>query len=309
MNKECCKSFIGKLLLILSINTKIIKIFMNMRKIYTMLMIFFVFGISSFAQKISIEGTVKTSKGETLPGSTVMIKGTTTGATTDVNGKFTLAAQPNDVLVVSFVGFKPLERPVSNQKLIDIVLQESAMELKEVVVTALGIEKQKSDLGYSISDVKGNDITKARDQNPLTGLTGKVAGLSVGTSPEMLRKPTVLLRGNEVNLYVVDGVPISTDTWNISPDDILSYTVLKGPTASALYGSRGQYGAILITTKKGAGKKGVVVEFNSSNAWDNGFLAFPRTQKEYGGGENCLYAFGDGKGGGLNDNDYDVWGP
>ena len=143
----------------------------------------------------------------------------------------------------------------------------------------------------------------------LTGLTGKVAGLSVGITGEMLRKPTVLLRGNELTLYVVDGIPISSDTWNISPDDIQSYTILKGPTASALYGSRGQNGAILITTKKGAGKKGVVVEFNSSNVWDNGFLAFPRTQKEYGGGENCLYAFGDGKGGGLNDNDYDVWGP
>jgi len=118
------------------------------------------------------------------------------------------------------------------------------------------------------------------------------------------------LRGNEISLYVVDGVPISSDTWNISPDDIESFTVLKGPTAAALYGSRAQYGAILITTKKGNKlKKGYTVELNSTNSFDKGFLAFPRVQNEYGPGENELYAFGDGKGGGLNDNDYDVWGP
>lgn len=280
-----------------------------MRKFYTLLVLFMLAGFSAFAQKMSIEGTVKTSKGEALAGSTIQVKGSSTGALTDARGKYQIQALPGDVLIASFIGFETKEIPVSNQKLIDIILQESSKQLSEVVVTALGIEKQKSNIGYSISDVKGNDVVKARDQNPLTGLTGKVAGLSIGQSAEMLRKPTVLLRGNELSLYVVDGVPISSDTWNISPDDIQSYTVLKGPTASALYGSRGQNGAILITTKKGAGKKGIVVELNSSNVWDNGFLAFPRTQKEYGGGENCLYAFGDGKGGGLNDNDYDVWGP
>ncbi|MEO8111215.1 MAG: TonB-dependent receptor plug domain-containing protein, partial [Ginsengibacter sp.] len=136
------------------------------------------------------------------------------------------------------------------------------------------------------------------------------AGLSVGPSAELLRKPTVLLRGNEITLYVVDGIPISSDTWNISPDDIESYTVLKGPTAAALYGSRAQYGAILITTKKGnKNRKGWTVEINSTNSIDKGFLAFPRVQDEYGPGENALYAFGNGLGGGLNDADYDIWGP
>ena len=179
-----------------------------------------------------------------------------------------------------------------------------------MVVTALGIRKDKSKIGYSVQDIKGDEVITARDQNPLTGLTGKIAGLSIGASPELLGTPTVLLRGNQLSLYVVDGVPISSDTWNISPDDVESYTVLKGPSAAALYGSRAQYGAILITTKKGNKlKKGISVEFNSTNSFDKGFLAFPRTQNEYGGGENELYAFGDGKGGGLNDNDYDVWGP
>ncbi len=134
--------------------------------------------------------------------------------------------------------------------------------------------------------------------------------MSIGASAELLAAPNVMLRGSTLSLYVVDGVPISSDTWNISPDDVESFTVLKGPTAAALYGSRAGNGAILITTKKGVqNKKGITVEFNSTNSFDKGFLAFPRTQNEYGGGENELYAFGDGKGGGLNDNDYDVWGP
>src|SRR4029078_6486298 len=134
--------------------------------------------------------------------------------------------------------------------------------LSEVVVTALGVKKELKKIGYSLQEIKGEELVKARDPNPVTGLTGKIAGLSVGPSAEMLRKPTVLLRGNEINLYVVDGIPISTDTWNISPDDIETYTVLKGPAAAALYGSRAQYGAILITMKKGTkAKKGFTVEF------------------------------------------------
>jgi TonB-linked SusC/RagA family outer membrane protein len=282
---------------------------MKIQKFYSLLLVFLFLGISTYAQNLSITGTVKSYSGEPLPGSTIVIKGSSSGVATDLQGKFTISAKATDNLVVSFIGYQTQEVNVAGRANIDVVLTEIAQQLNEVVVTALGIEKQKSNIGYSISDVKGAEVVKARDPNPITGLTGKVAGLSVGQSPEMLRKPTVLLRGNEVNLYVVDGVPISTDTWNISPDDIESYSVLKGPTASALYGSRGQYGAILITTKKGYAKKGAVIEFNSSNVFDNGFLAFPRTQKEYGGGENCLYAFGDGKGGGLNDNDYDVWGP
>jgi TonB-dependent SusC/RagA subfamily outer membrane receptor len=138
-----------------------------------------------------------------------------------------------------------------------------------------------------------------------------VAGLSVGPNAELLRKPLVLLRGTEITLYVVDGIPISSDTWNLSPDDIDTYTILKGPSAAALYGSRAQNGAILITTKKGGKKKGFTIEFNSSNVFDKGFLAFPRTQDSYGAGENTYYQFVDGKGGapGGVDGDYDVWGP
>lgn len=263
-----------------------------------------------YAQTLTVTGVITDAKDDSpLPGTSVSVKGTSVGTVSDINGKYSLANVPSgSTLVFSYVGYQVSE-VLANSSTMNVKLSVETHALREVVVTALGVEKEKSAIGYAVPEVKGDDLVKARDPNPITGLTGKVAGLSVGQSAEMLRKPTVLLRGNEVTLYVVDGVPISTDTWNISPDDIESYTVLKGPTAAALYGSRAQVGAILITTKKGAGKKGVVVELNSSNAWDNGFLAFPRTQKEYGGGENSLYAFGDGKGGGLNDNDYDVWGP
>ena len=265
---------------------------------------------ATMAQTTKVSGVISDAKdGSPLAGVSVSEKGTSTGTISDMKGSYNLTVSGTKAtLVFSYVGYKTFEIQ-ANQSIIDVKLNVESQRLSEVVVTALGVEKEKSAVGYAVPEVKGEDLLKARDPNPISSLAGKVAGLSVGQSAEMLRKPTVLLRGNEVTLYVVDGVPISTDTWNISPDDIESYTVLKGPTAAALYGSRAQVGAILITTKKGSGKKGVVVEFNSSNAWDNGFLAFPRTQKEYGGGENCLYAFGDGKGGGLNDNDYDVWGP
>ena len=248
--------------------------------------------------------------GTPLPGVNVVVKGTTQGTITDADGRYTLNVPDADaVLVFSFVGYTTQEVAVGGRTSVDVTLATDARHLSEVVVTALGVEKDLSSVGYAVQEVKGEELVKARDQNPITSLTGKIAGLSVGPSAEMLRKPTVLLRGNELSLYVVDGVPISSDTWNISPDDIETYTVLKGPTAAALYGSRAQYGAILITTKKGDKNKGFSVDFNTSNMMDNGFLAFPRVQDEYGGGENGLYRFGDGKGGGLNDNDYDVWGP
>jgi TonB-linked SusC/RagA family outer membrane protein len=227
----------------------------------------------------------------------------------DVDGNFTINADKGKNLTVSFIGYGSKTITVADDGFVTISLSAASQQLTDVVVTALGVKKEVKRLGYAVQQVNGDDLTKARDQNPISGLTGKVAGLSVGPSAELLRKPTVLLRGNEITLYVVDGVPISSDTWNISPDDIETFTVLKGPTAAALYGSRAQYGAILITTKKGLKHKGFTVEFNSTNSIDKGFLAFPRVQNEYGPGENVLYAFGNGKGGGLFDNDYDVWGP
>lgn len=269
----------------------------------------FIFPFLVHAQQ-SITGKVVSAKDkEPIAGISVIVKGSSTGTSSNLSGEFTIRAKEGDILVLSGVGFERKEITITGSEEVTVALNESSNGLSEVVVTALGIKKEVKKLGYAVQEVKGEDLVRARDQNPVTGLTGKVAGLSVGASAELLRKPTVLLRGNEITLYVVDGIPISTDTWNISPDDIESYTILKGPAAAALYGSRAQYGAILITTKKGTKRKGFTVEFNSTNSIDKGFLAFPRVQDEYGPGANATYAFGDGKGGGKNDNDYDVWGP
>jgi TonB-linked SusC/RagA family outer membrane protein len=280
-----------------------------MQKILFLVITFLLTGVSVFAQKATIEGTVKTSSGESLPSATILVKGSATGTLTDVDGHFTIKAEPKDVLVASYIGFETAEFPIGNQKTVSIVLFESKQEIKEVVVTALGIEKQKSTIGFSVQDVKGTELVKAREPNAINSLAGKIAGLTIGSSSEILGAPVVKLRGY-TPLYVVDGVPIQTDTWNINPDDIESYTVLKGPTAAALYGSRGQFGAIQITTKRGTqDKRGFTVEFNSSTMVEKGFLAIPKVQDEYGPGDHGVYAFADGKGGGLNDADYDIWGP
>ncbi len=273
------------------------------------LLLFAVLPVLVFAQT-SVTGRIVSRADQTpIAGGTVLIKGSRKGISSDAQGRFAINAKKGDVLIITGVGLKTQQVVVTGS---DEIIVQADMEtegLNEVVVTALGIKKEAKRLGYAVQEVKGEDLVKARDQNPVSGLTGKVAGLSVGPSAEMLRKPIVLLRGNEITLYVVDGVPISSDTWNLSPDDIESYTVLKGPTAAALYGSRASAGAIMISTKKGNKKKGFTVEINSTNSMDKGFIAFPRVQDEYGPGENGLYKFGDGKGGGLNDNDYDVWGP
>ena len=280
-----------------------------MQKFSFLVLTFLLIGTIVFAQKANIEGTVKSSNGETLPGTSIVVKGTTNGTLTDEKGHFILQAEARDILSVSFIGFETLEVAVGNQKVISIILDESKEQIKEVVITALGIERPKSTIGFAVQDIKGSELVKAREPNPINALTGKIAGLTVGASAELLGAPVVMLRGY-TPLYVIDGVPVQTDTWNINPDDIESYTVLKGPAAAALYGSRGQYGAIQITSKRGTqDKRGFSVDFNSSTMFEGGFIAIPKVQDEYGPGDHGKYAFADGKGGGLNDGDYDIWGP
>jgi TonB-linked SusC/RagA family outer membrane protein len=196
-------------------------------------------------------------------------------------------------LIFSSIGYQTEEILVGNKTFIEVRLMESTATLNEVVVTAFGLEKEKVKLGYSTQSLEGKEILKAREPNTLNTLTGKIAGLTVGNSPEMLAAPNIMLRGNFGVLFVVDGIPINTDTWNISVDDIETYTVLKGPNASVLYGFRGQNGAIIITTKKGAGKnKGLEFRVNSSTQVHSGFLTKPQTQTEYGLGNFFRYAYG-----------------
>lgn len=250
-----------------------------------------------------------------LPGVSIVVKGTTSGTTTRADGTYTLSAQPTSTLTYSFIGYETQEIAVGNgngqpRSTIDISLVAGTSTLSEIVVTALGIKKDIRQIGVAIQSLDGASVTKAREPNPINSLVGKVAGLTVGPSAELLRRPNLVLRGNTDVLFVIDGVPINSDTWNISPDDIETYSVLKGASASALYGFRGKNGAILITTKRGTkDKRGFSVDVNTSQMFDNDFIAIPKLQDEYGPGDHGVYAFVDGRGGGLNDGDYDVWGP
>lgn len=262
-----------------------------------------------FAQT-KISGRVTDENQQPLPGVIVMIQGAKSGTTTDLSGNYSISGNKGQVLVFKFVGYAQQTVTIGDNTTYNLSFKAESQILNEVVVTALGIKKETKRLGYSVQEIKGSELTRAREPDAINGLTGKIAGLNVGINQELLASPTVLLRGSPINFYVVDGIPINSDTHNINPDDIDSYTVLKGPTAAALYGSRGINGAILITTKRAKiANKGFTVELNSSTQFNKGFIAIPKVQSNYGGGDNDKYAFGDGAGGGVNDGDYDVWGP
>lgn len=240
-----------------------------------------------------------------------MVKGTNTGTSSNVDGNYEIAAPTGAVLVFSSVGFAIQEITVGNRTMIDVKMTDDVRALNEVVVTALGIKKETRTIGYSTQEIKGAEMTKAREPNAINSLAGKIAGLTIGASAEMLGRPQIVLRGSTDLLFVVDGVPVNSDTWNMNGDDIETYTVLKGPNAAALYGSRGLNGAILVTTKKGSkDKRGFSVDFNSSTMIEKGFIALPKDQTEYGYGTDFKYAYGN------NEFDLDgayrranIWGP
>ncbi len=264
--------------------------------------------VPGMAQRL-IKGTISDAETkEPLVGATVSLQGTSVGTSTDAQGNFAIEAKAGQVINIAYTGFDDQAITVGNENVINVALATSNL-IKEVTISALGFKRDKAKTGYAVQDVKGNDLLKAREPNAINALVGKVAGLNIGGSPEMLRAPNISLRGSRP-IFVVDGVPINSDTWNISADDIETYTVLKGPGAAALYGFRSQGGVIMITTKKGtADKRGVRVEFNTSQMIEQGFNAIPKVQDEYGPGDHGRYSFVDGRGGGLNDGDYDVWGP
>ncbi len=269
-----------------------------------------IFSTFSHAQILQVKGKI-TNLTTKLPieGATVMIKKSKTGISSNSAGEFSISILKGEKLIITNIGFENQLVTVSGN-ILNIELSPNNQQLTDVVVTALGVKREVKKLGYSVQEIKGSDLVKAREANPINGLVGKVAGLDVAISQELLAAPAVSLRGQNINLYVVDGIPITSDTWNISPDDVETYTVLKGLAATAIYGSRAQNGAILITTKKGKqNAKGYTIEVNSSTQVNSGFIALPKTQTLYGGGDYSQYSFGDGKGGGINDGDYDVWGP
>jgi TonB-dependent SusC/RagA subfamily outer membrane receptor len=267
------------------------------------------FAFQVHAQNLNVTGKViDATSSNSIDGASVSVKN---GKSTLTNaaGSFTIGAAKGTSVTISSIGYQSVTVTVNGTELL-VKLIPSVEKLEDVVVTGLGVKKEAKKLGYSVQEVKGADLVKAREPNPVNGLVGKVAGLDVAINREMLAAPNVSLRGYNISLYVVDGIPVTSDTWNLSPDDIETFTVLKGLAATAIYGSRAQNGAILITTKKGKkNDKGYTIEFNSSTQVDKGFIALPKSQALYGGGDYSQYAFGDGKGGGINDGDYDVWGP
>jgi len=280
------------------------------RMLFTLVLLLSVTG-NLFAQRMQVTGTVTDESNSTIPGASVMIKGTNVGVSTQTNGTFNISVQKGQTLVFRSVGYAAQEITIGTQTALSVKLVNDSQTLGEVVVTALGIRKDVRKIGYATQEVKGADLVKAREPNAINSLVGKVAGLTVGGSAEMLGRPQLVLRGSTDLLFVVDGVPVNSDTWNISADDIETYTVLKGPNAAALYGSRGQNGAILVTIKKGSkDERGFTVDFNSSTMIESGFVALPETQTQYGYGNDYKYAYGND----LYDPDgsyrrTNIWGP
>ncbi len=260
------------------------------------------------AQTRAVTGTVTNNQdGTSLPGVSIIIKGTSTGTATDIDGNYTINVQgPETVLVFSYIGFSTEETTVGNRSVVDISLAEDASELGEVVVTALGIERNVKALQYSVTTVGGENLTEARENNIANQLAGRVAGVNVsnvasgpaGSSRVIIRGNTSL-QGNNQPLYVIDGIPMDNTNFgqagvwggadqgdgmsSINPDDIASMTVLKGASAAALYGARAANGVINIVTKRGTARKGIGVEFNSNVVFER-INNQTDLQQEYGSG-------------------------
>lgn len=260
----------------------------------------------SFAQtngSITVTGTVVDEKGESIIGATVQVEGTTNGVITDIDGKYSVRVE-NDksTLRFSFVGLVPVVEQVKGRRIINVVLKSDTEVLDEVVVTALGIKKEKKKLGYAVQDLDAPALTKIPAANTASNLTGKIAGLKVSNSPNLFDTPALLLR-DVAPVVVIDGVPVESATfWEVAPEDIESMCVLKGPAAAVLYGQMGQNGVIQITTKKA--KEAVKISVNSSTGFDTGMIANPSYQKKYGTGYQGQYRVGN-----STDEFWGAWGP
>lgn len=238
----------------------------------------------------TITGTVVDNTGEPIIGATIVVRGDASkGTVTDYDGKFTLTNIPeNAVLEISYVGMKPIAVETAGRNTVSVVMEEDSELLEEVVVTALGIKREEKALGYAVQKVSGDDLSTVKGVSVATSLTGKIAGVNVRNSTEFGAEPSILLRG-KTPLIVIDGVPYSNTTLaDIASDDIEDITVQKGPAASALYGSRGGNGAIMITTKRGK-KEGLTVSVNSNTMYNAGHIRIPKPQTSYSTGNNGVY--------------------
>ncbi|NNG09319.1 MAG: SusC/RagA family TonB-linked outer membrane protein [Arenibacter sp.] len=279
------------------------------KKVHYYLMFLAIFCMQGItAQNIVVTGTVTDDLGDPLPGVNVVEKGTVNGTSTDFDGNYSInVSSKTGVLVFSSLGFSSKEVAIDGQSVINVGLEEDAELLGEVVVTALGIKKETKALGYSLTEVGGEELSTIKQTNAINALQGKVAGVNItqnatgaaGSSRVIIRGASSL-SGDNQPLYIVDGIPIGNENngsaglWggsdggdgisSLNPDDIESVSVLKGGAASALYGSRAAGGVILVTTKSGKGQEGFGVELSSSVTFDAVDTTLQDFQKEYGQG-------------------------
>lgn len=264
----------------------------------------------AFGQSRTITGTVISSEdGMEIPGVNILIKGTSIGTSTNINGTYSLQVSGNqDVLVFSFIGYESQEQEIGSRSIIDVTLMQEAASLGEVVVTALGIRREEISLGYSVGTLDGDELSRVVQENVLNGIAGKIPGVTVsatggtGSSVSMVIRGATSLSSDNQPLFVVDGVPIANTLNNITqigsdnrvdygnaisglnPDDIADVSILKGPSAAALYGSRAGNGVVLITTKRGDRVDRMTVDVTSNTVFDIPFK-FLKWQTQYGSGQ------------------------
>lgn len=286
--------------------------------------------IQGAAQVTTVRGIVTTEEdGEPVIGASVIVKGTALGTVTDVNGRFELSGLPPSAtrLLISYISLMAKEVAIAPQ--VSVTLKSDTHLLDEVVVTALGISREKKALGYTAQEVKQDALVQGKDNNLLNSLSGKIAGVritntqgDVGSSRIVIRGETSIAGENQP-LFIVDGIPVDNSQLNarssgrdfknaiadLNPEDIKTLTVLKGPNAAALYGARAAHGAIVITTKGGDKRqKGIGITLHSSTQVS--FVAtLPEFQNLFGQGAGGRFSYVDGKGEGVNDGVDESWGP
>ena len=286
--------------------------------------------IQGAAQVTTVRGIVTTEEdGEPVIGASVIVKGTALGTVTDVNGRFELSGLPPSAtrLLISYISLMAKEVAIAPQ--VSVTLKSDTHLLDEVVVTALGISREKKALGYTAQEVKQDALVQGKDNNLLNSLSGKIAGVritntqgDVGSSRIVIRGETSIAGENQP-LFVVDGIPVDNSQLNarssgrdfknaiadLNPEDIKTLTVLKGPNAAALYGARAAHGAIVITTKGGDKRqKGIGITLHSFTQVS--FVAtLPEFQNLFGQGAGGRFSYVDGKGAGVNDGVDESWGP
>lgn len=277
-----------------------------MRKVLFFLILFLGVSFSLRAQEINVTGIVSSAEdGYGLPGVTIQVKGTSIGTVTGIDGDYALKVNSYDTLTFSYVGYQTQNIAVGGKNKIDVVMTTDAMMLDNVVVTALGIKRQKRELGYATEDISGEDLTRSGSDNVINSLSGRAAGVQIitgdgvaGGSSRIVIRGNNSIFGDNQPLIVVDGVPMTNEggvtgwsggqDWgtalnNINQEDIEDLSILKGPTAAALYGSRGGNGVILITTKKGKKQKGLGINFSSTYKLTTPY-GYRDVQNKYGAG-------------------------